>query len=218
MRGSVIIARATLGCVLVLGLGACRGETSTEPPIVPLRGMHEMPRYDVQEAAAYFEDGRSMRMPVEGTVAMEEEIDQEIAEGIRDDGTYVAQLPQAVLDRAGGMGALVERGQTRYNIYCAPCHSEVGDGHGMVSRRAEERGYTFAAANFHDDRIRHMPDGQVYATITNGIRTMPAYRAQVPVQDRWAIVAYVRALQLSQADARTASLGDSHSTGTEAVQ
>lgn len=201
-----MIRRMLVAASLVLGLGACRGQTSSEPPIVPLRGMHEMPRYDAQEPSRYFEDGRAMRPPVEGTIAREMVIDDAVAEGVDDAGGYVMTIPEDVVRAAGGLEALVERGHGRYDIYCSPCHAYTGDGQGMVSRRAEAIGSQFAAASLHDDRLRRAPDGQIYATITNGIRTMPAYRAQVPVADRWAIVAYVRALQLSQADARTASL------------
>lgn len=191
---------------LALVLGACRGQTSEEPPIIPFRGMHEMPRYDAQEQSRYFEDGRSMRQPVEGTVPVEMILDSAIAEGVDDGGEYVMTIPQSVIRDAGGMDALLARGHGRYDIYCSACHAYTGDGRGMVTLRAEAIGATFAAANLHDDRIRHLPDGQVFATISNGIRTMPAYRAQIPVADRWAIVAYLRALQLSQSGERTASL------------
>ncbi|AKF06454.1 c-type cytochrome [Sandaracinus amylolyticus] len=212
-----MVRRMLTAASLVLALGACRGQTSSEPPIVPLRGMHEMPRYDAQEASRYFEDGRTMRPPVEGTIAREMVIDPAVAEGVDDAGGYVMTIPEDVVRGAGGLDALLERGHSRYDIYCSPCHAYTGDGRGMVTQRAESIGATFAAANLHDDRLRHAPDGQIYATITNGIRTMPAYRAQVPVADRWAIVAYVRALQLSQSDARTAALAPAQGT-TETVR
>jgi mono/diheme cytochrome c family protein len=198
--------RAALATASILALGACRGQTSTEPPIIPFRGMHEMPRYDVQSESRYFEDGRTMRPPVEGTIAREMVIDTAVAEGVADDGSYLATIPTGAVEQAGGMQGLVERGHGRFDIYCSPCHAYTGDGQGMVTRRATEIGAVFAAANLHDDRLRHAPDGQIFATISNGIRTMPAYRAQIPIQDRWAIVAYVRALQLSQGTERTASL------------
>ncbi len=204
-----IPARRQVFVVCLIGVSllvGCRGQTSEEPPIIPFRGMHEMPRYDAQEASRYFEDGRTMRPPVEGTVPQEMVLDSAIAEGIDESGAYVMTIPTSVVQQAGGMQSLLERGHGRYNIYCSPCHAYTGNGDGMIARRAESIGNTFAAANLHDDRLRHAPDGQIYATIANGIRTMPAYRAQMPVADRWAIVAYVRALQLSQADGRTASL------------
>ena len=97
---------------------------------------------------------------------------------------------------------MLSRGKNRYDIYCAPCHSVSGDGKGMVSRRAAALGASgLVAPTFHDDRLRHIPDGQLFATITNGVRNMPAYAHNLPVDDRWAIVEYVRALQLSQAPA-----------------
>ncbi len=199
LRTSLVLAASL---ALVAG---CRGQTSTEPPIVPLRGMHEMPRYDAQERGRYFEDGRSMRPEIEGTVARESEIDEQVATGLDVDGSYVLSLPTSVVERAGGVGPLLQRGHQRYDIYCAPCHGALGDGQGMVSQRATSLGVTFAAANLMDPGFQHMPDGRLYATIANGVRTMPAYRAQIPVQDRWAIVGYVRALQISQGDAAAAT-------------
>ncbi len=201
---------ALVALLAVPALGACRGQTSTEPPIVVFRGMHEMPRYDVQEAAPYFDDGRAMRPPVTGTLPIEAELDLEVAEGLDATGAYVATIPQAAIDHwaAGGesgMSAMIERGQQRYGIYCAPCHGIAGDGQGMVSQRATTLGVAFAAANLHDEQFLHMPDGRMFLTISNGVRTMPSYRGQIPTHDRWAIIAYVRALQLHQADPRAAA-------------
>jgi mono/diheme cytochrome c family protein len=93
----------------------------------------------------------------------------------------------------------LKRGQERYNIYCSPCHSRVGDGRGIMINK----GY-LPPPSFHIDRIREMPDGQVYDVITNGVRNMPSYRHQVNPGDRWAIVTYVRALQKS----RNATISD----------
>ncbi|MBN8613770.1 MAG: OmpA family protein [Deltaproteobacteria bacterium] len=190
--------------VVVVAVAGCRGQTSAEPPIVPFRGMHEMPRYDAQEHSGYFEDGRTMRPEIEGTVSREMEIDPQVGTGLDADGSYVLSVPTAVVERSGGLETLLRRGHQRYDIYCAPCHSEVGDGNGMVSQRAASLGVTFAAANLMDPAFQHMPDGRLFLTISNGVRTMPAYRAQIPVQDRWAIVAYVRALQVSRGDAAVA--------------
>jgi mono/diheme cytochrome c family protein len=175
-------------------LSGCRGQASKETPIVGIRGMYDQPRYEIQSKSEFFEDHRTMRMPVEGTVAREAELDPQVATGRNpDDTAYVATVPDAVLARAGGMAALVERGQDRFNIYCAPCHDKTGSGHGMVVKRG-----MLTPPTFHQDRIRHIPDGQLFATISNGIRNMPAYGIVIPIQDRWAIVSYVRALQLSQ--------------------
>ena len=103
-------------------------------------------------------------------------------------------VPAPVVEHMGGAQALIARGQERFGIYCTPCHDGTGSGHGMAVKHG-----MLAPPTFHQDRIRHMPDGQMFATISNGIRNMPAYGISIPVTDRWAIVAYVRALQLSQA-------------------
>ena len=202
--GNDLHLRTLLVCA-ALGLTAvaCQGQTSTEPPIAPIRNMHDNPRYDPQERSQYFQDGRAMRPEIAGTVAREMVIDPVIDEGLDDSGSYTATIPEPVIEEAGGMDALVHRGQDRYGIYCVPCHGGLGDGNGMVPQVASTVG-TIRPPTFHEQRIREMPDGQMYATIRNGIRNMPSYRHSVPVADRWAIVSYVRALQLSRLDARTA--------------
>ena len=112
------------------------------------------------------------------------------------------QIPGDVAAQFGGMDGLEHRGQERFNIYCTPCHGRTGDGQGMVVVRSRTSGYQFPLPpTFHQDRLRHAPDGQIFATITNGVRNMPSYASQIPVYDRWAIVSYLRALQLSQAQA-----------------
>ncbi|MEJ2054516.1 MAG: cytochrome c, partial [Calditrichaceae bacterium] len=88
---------------------------------------------------------------------------------------------------------LLKRGQERFNIYCSPCHSRVGDGQGIVVKRG-----FLPPPSFHQDMMREKPDGHYFDVITHGLRNMPSYRHQIPVKDRWAIVAYIRALQRSQ--------------------
>jgi mono/diheme cytochrome c family protein len=141
-----------------------------------------------------------MRPLVEGVVAHDQDIDPETAQGrLDDDSGYVLEIPKQVIARAGGMQALVERGKARYGIYCVPCHDNTGSGEGLVKRRAVASGAAaFVPPTFHQDRIRHMPDGQIFATISNGKSNMPPYGMQVKVDDRWAIVSYVRALQIAQ--------------------
>jgi cytochrome c5 len=151
-----------------------------------------------------------MRMPVENTVSREATLDPQIATGrLADDSGYVLTIPQDVLhprdpratidgEQGGGLEALETRGRDRFNIYCTPCHDKTGSGNGMAVKHG-----MIAPPTFHQDRIRHMPDGQLFATISNGIRNMPAYGISIPVNDRWAIVSYVRALQLSQAQIAT---------------
>lgn len=196
----MMFARASKLLVSVLFVGTivlgCRGETSTEPPITPIRNMHTQDRYNTQMRSQFFADGRTMRPPVEGTIAREMVIDRATATGRTetDDG-WVSAAPASVVAGFGGADAMVKRGQQRYEIYCTPCHSSVGDGKGIVQQRSLG---SMIPPTFHDDRIRRMPDGQMFATISNGIRNMPGYYAQISAKDRWAIVGYVRALQLSQ--------------------
>ncbi|MBW2507450.1 MAG: cytochrome c [Deltaproteobacteria bacterium] len=181
-------------------VAGCIGAESSEPPIVGIRNMYNQPRYDTQERQPFFADQRSMRPDVEGTVSRESERLLPWATG-RDanDEAWVMEVPQGVVNRNGGPASFLARGKERYEIYCAPCHSLAGDGKGMVSRRAGALGASgLVAPSFHDDRLRHIPDGQLYATIKNGLRNMPAYAHNIPVDDRWAIVQYIRALQLSQ--------------------
>jgi mono/diheme cytochrome c family protein len=194
------------GVVLFAGLAGltsgCRGQTSKESPIVGIRNMYDQPKYDIQEESSFFADHRTMRPLVEGVVSQEEEIDPRIAQGRLEDQTgYVLTIPPEVVNdpRVGGMEHLVARGQARYGIYCVPCHDGTGTGQGLVRKRANASGATaFVPPTFHQDRIRHMPDGQLFATISNGKNNMPPYAMQIPVIDRWAIVSYVRALQIAQ--------------------
>jgi cytochrome c5 len=182
---------------LVAGAG-CRGQTSSEPPIVVLRDMFRQDRYNPQAESDLFANGRTMRTPVEGTVPREREIDPEIGQGrLPDDSGYVAEVPPVVAQHFGGAPAMIERGLARYEIYCRPCHDGTGNGRGTVITRS---GWQPPPPSFHQERIRQMPDGQLFATITHGVRIMPSYGAQIPVDDRWAIVSYVRALQLSQGE------------------
>ena len=175
-------------------LGGCRGQASKDSPIVGIRGMYDQPRYDMQARSEFFADHRTMRPPVENAVSREAEIDPELSTGrMADDTGYVLTVPRLAVDHGGGMDKLLARGADRFNIFCTPCHDKTGSGRGMAVKRG-----MMTPPTFHQDRIRHMPDGQLFATISNGIRNMPAYGIVLPVQDRWAIAAYVRALQISQ--------------------
>ena len=199
---------AFLGALLVAAgaLAGCRGQTSEDPPIMPERNMYDTERYNPESFADFFPDHRTMREPVEGTVARDHyRDDPEIATGLlADKSGYVMTIPQMFIHRQGGMEKILARGQERFNIYCAPCHGQTGDGKGMVTCKRDKatdpcqsRGFA-PLPSYEDPRLRQMPDGQLFATISHGVRTMPAYGAQIPIDDRWSIVAYVRALQLSQ--------------------
>ncbi|MEM6957496.1 MAG: cytochrome c [Myxococcota bacterium] len=230
-------------CLVLPAIGACRGGITEDTPVVPIRNMYEQPRYDPQQASPFFEDGRTMRPPVEGAIAQEMPIDLSVQTGrTADDASWLLEPPGSVIrdflptidqedyeagrnrrprrgwnqfsdaDKQAARLAMIERGGQRYNIYCGPCHSEAGDGNGPVSLRAQWLAETLRdsgsaglnAPTLHDDRIRSMPDGQLYGVITNGIRNMPAYSQSIPVDDRWAIVSYVRALQINQASRTSA--------------
>lgn len=150
--------------------------------------MHDQPKYIPLRPSGFFADGRSARPLIEGTVARGKlNDDAAFYSGKGPDGKFLDTFPFAV-DRA-----VIQRGQERYNIYCAPCHDRLGNGDGMIVRR----GYRHPPS-YHIDRLRQAPNGYIYDVITNGFGAMPDYAAQIQPQDRWAIVAYIRALQLSQ--------------------
>jgi mono/diheme cytochrome c family protein len=168
--------------------------------------MHDAPRYDPLEESAVFQKGSSAQPIVEGTVARGQLHDDTVMYAGKVNGqpspVFPFKIDQAALDR----------GQERFNIYCSPCHGRTGEGNGMVV----QRGYR-QAANFHTDRLRESPPGYFFDVITNGFGVMPDYKAQIPVEDRWKIIAYVRALQLSRhattADVPPSELGKLKSGG-----
>lgn len=171
-------------------LVSCRGHISERPPVQPQQNMFHQDRFNTQEESPFFEDGRSMRMPVEGTVARGQfQDDIGFYQGVDVEGNFIEDNP-VTLTRD-----FLYRGQDRYDIYCSVCHGGTGNGRGMIMEG--EFGYV-PAPTFHQERIRNMPDGEIYSAIYNGVRTMPSYRSQVYAEDRWAIVAYIRALQESQ--------------------
>ena len=149
--------------------------------------MHDAPRYEAYEKSEFFGDGRSMRPQVAGTVARGQLREDTALFAGKAGAVFVTRIPIAVT------GQLVHRGRQRFDIFCAPCHGQAGRGNGIVVRR----GYR-APSSLHIDRLRGQADGYFYDVISNGFGAMPDYAAQIPVADRWAIVAYIRALQLSQ--------------------
>jgi mono/diheme cytochrome c family protein len=197
LQAVIIVASFAAAFIFLAG---CRGTPSEEPPIHVIRHMYNQTRYDPQEASAFFEDGRTMRPRVAGTVAREEHVLLTVVSGrTEDDSAWLAEAPAEVLAEFGDdKAAMVERGRNRYDIYCSPCHGYTGEGNGMVAQRAQALGAaTLVPPSLYDPRLRGLPDGQVFATISNGIRNLPAYRHNIRPADRWAIVRYVRALQLA---------------------
>ena len=175
---------------MAIATAGCRGMESDNQPVHVVLNMDFQPRFDPQERNPFFADNRSMRMPVPGTVArglLNEDV--RFYEGRDESGGYVARLPLPTTRE------LLVRGGERYDIYCTPCHGRAGDGKGIVTTGGY--GYT-PAPTYHSDRLRQVSDGYLYDVIANGVRTMPAYGHQVPPADRWAITAYIRALQRSQ--------------------
>jgi mono/diheme cytochrome c family protein len=153
--------------------------------------MHDAPRYDPMEASTLFENGASVRTPVEGTVARGELHDDEpeLYTGWTPDYEFVEGLPPGLeLTRE-----LLERGQERFEIFCTPCHGYTGSGNGMIV----QRGFR-APPTFHNARNREEGLGRIFFVITNGYGVMYSYGHAVKPKDRWAIAAYIRALQLSQ--------------------
>ncbi len=149
--------------------------------------MHDQPKYEALESSSFFPDGRSSRQLVPGTVARGQlREDSHLYEG-KVEGKLVDTFPFPVTEE------ILERGQQRYQIFCTPCHDSLGNGEGMVVRRGFR-----PPPSYHIDRLRMAPVGHFYDVITNGFGAMQDYAAQIPVRDRWAIVAYIRALQLSQ--------------------
>lgn len=177
-----------LGCVLALLVSGCRGRTSEQPPVHPNSHMDDLPRFDPQQGSSLFADGRAMRPPVPGTVAVGQLRDDPHRFGGRRGYDFAAGLPMPVNEE------LLRRGQQRYDIYCAACHDRAGTGKGMVA----QRGLRPPPPSFHDERLRAARVGYFFAVMSDGVGSMRSCAAQIPVDDRWAIAAYLRTLQLTQ--------------------
>lgn len=149
--------------------------------------MHNQPKYRPLRPSAFFADGSSARPLVEGTVARGTLQEDEAFFTGKVGTVMVKELPFPV-DRQ-----VLDRGQERFNIYCTPCHDRTGSGNGMVVQRGYRR-----PPSYHIDRLRQADAGHFFDVMTNGFGAMPDYKAQIGARDRWAIVAYIRALQLSQ--------------------
>jgi len=193
----------------------CRRDMQDQPKIKPLRG------------SSFFATGLASRQPIDGTVPRGYLRDDkpEFYTGKKAKPAGATATATPAQQQTGGaqqqqtVGApqssfpddvvdfpipvtkeIVHRGQERYNIFCSACHGMTGNGDGMIVRRGFRR-----AASFNDDRLRQAPVGHFFDAMTNGWGAMPAYASQIPVQDRWAIVAYIRALQLSQQNPNAAA-------------
>jgi mono/diheme cytochrome c family protein len=148
--------------------------------------MHDQPSYTPLKESDFFGDARSARHPVEGTVARGRLNDDELLQTGRVNGQLSPEFPYTVT------AEVIARGRERYDIFCAPCHDRTGRGNGMIVRRGYRQ-----PPSFHLERLRQVPAGHFVDVMVNGFGAMPDYRSQVPAADRWAIAAYIRALQLS---------------------
>jgi mono/diheme cytochrome c family protein len=180
LRNSLSHGKRPLVSLLVVliamaGLSACNA-------------MRDQPRYDPLEASQFFTNGMSSRPLVPGAIPISRNVDQDVLyTGKTPDGQLVASLPISVTQQ------VLQRGQEEFNIYCSPCHGYDGEGQGMIVQRG------FASPpSFHTQRLREAPVGHFFDVITNGFGQMYAYDYRVKPADRWAIIAYIRALQLSQ--------------------
>lgn len=152
--------------------------------------MWQQPKTKTMSESTFYPDGQTARPLLKGTIAREHlREDTAFFSGMKD-GKLITEFPIPVTKK------LLDRGQERFNIYCSPCHGQIGDGNGMIS----QRGFALRRppGNYHTERLRKMPIGHFYDVITNGYGTMYSYASRIEPQDRWAVVAYIRALQLSQ--------------------
>ena len=185
--------------VLVVSVAGFRGDISRKPPIEVFPDMDRQYKLRPQEPNSFFPNGKSSQLPVDGTVSRAQPIvaaggetvyvfdEHPVTTGmIAGTTNWVALNPMPI------NSVFVKRGQERYNISCTPCHGYSGDGKGTVSK------FGIVAANLHERRLVDMTDGEIYNTITHGKNTMGPYGANIKIQDRWAIVAYMRALQTSR--------------------
>jgi mono/diheme cytochrome c family protein len=195
---SILLIGAALGAAIV-GIAGFQGRMSRKPPIEVFPDMDRQAKLRPQEPFRFFANGVSSQLPPSGTVARGEPIqtvtgpvypfeDSPVNTGLVTGTTnFVQTNPLPVTDE------LLQRGRGRFDIYCAPCHGKLGDSNGITKKL----GLMPAVANLHDQRIVVMADGEIFNTITRGKSTMGAYGPLIPTEDRWAVIAYLRALQLS---------------------
>jgi mono/diheme cytochrome c family protein len=192
-----ILALITLA---IVGIAGCRGSKSHRPPLYIFPDMKRQPKLRPQTANAFFDDGRSSRLHVAGTIARSQPLqvgnqlvyawqDSPVNTGrLRGTTNFIENIPLPVTAQ------MLRRGQEVFDINCAVCHSRLGDGNGLPKRI----GAMAVVANLHDKRIVELTDGELFNTLSYGKNLMPAYAASIDIPDRWAVVAYLRALQLSQ--------------------
>jgi mono/diheme cytochrome c family protein len=193
---NTMLSKTALGVLAAASLtllSSCAGSVSRKPVIEVFNDMREQPKYYPQGESAFsgFRDGRAERRPVPGTIPQPRGLgaDEKLANDPfntgQANGMYVAENQLPITPE------LLQLGQMRFNTYCSPCHGRAGNGKGIVGVRATG----WIASNLVEDRVKNFSDGDFFDVITHGRRSMPAYRYQITEHDRWAIIAYVRALQ-----------------------
>ncbi len=194
------LALVTAGTIALVGR---RGDVSARRPLLFFEDMAFAPRYDPEAAGPFFSDGRSMRTPPAGTVAFGGGDYESDAGSPRQNRDYLRDDMRYYFGKEGPGWAqnplkidtvLLHRGQERYTIFCAPCHGATGTGNGVMTQHG-----MVGVASISDALHRLMPDGQFFDVISHGKGRMASYERQIPVRDRWAIVAYLRVLMRSQA-------------------
>jgi len=194
----IIVALAFIGLLAIVPpalVAKARASKSDQPPIRIDLGMSRQPKLKPQTLTSVFADGREQRLPVIGTVSRGgKQTDDHFYRGKIAGGAWAKGLPMPATPE------LIRRGQDRFKIYCMTCHGLAGYGDGPTAKRAEQlqEGTWVPPASMHADHVKAQPDGELFNTITNGIRNMMGYGGRIPPEDRWAIVLYVRALQRSQ--------------------
>ena len=192
----ILVMLAALSLVPLAFIARARVTRSSQPRLHVVFNMDNQQRFESQQANTWFADGRAMRLPVEGTIARGRlNLDAHYTEGLAGEA-FAETFPEQVEITH----RLLVRGRERFNIYCAPCHGLSGYGDGVVARRADrlQQGTWIPPSSLHVPPASTRSVGHLFNTVTNGIRSMPSYGSQIPVEDRWAVVAYVKALQRSQ--------------------
>jgi mono/diheme cytochrome c family protein len=193
----LIFGMVVVGVVLIAGR---QGDLSRNRPIQIFPDMKRQLKLRPQTANGFFASGLSSQLPQPGTIAQSgaKQIGGKAIYPFEDVPANTGRLPGVtnfvVLSPVPVTTALLQRGQRQFTIYCAPCHGQTGEGNGITKKI----GAMAIVANLHDKRMVEMPDGELFHVIGNGRNNMQGYAPQIPVEDRWAVIAYLRALQLSR--------------------
>jgi mono/diheme cytochrome c family protein len=192
--GLIIVAVAS---VVPFALAAKARYTKSDSPRIHLiQDMDSQPKYRAERANSFFADNRATRPAIDGTVAVGDARDDDKFYQGKDGATWTRTFPSQIALN----DATMARGRERFGIYCTPCHGQVGLGDGMVAKRADSlaQGTWVPPTNVTQDYLRQMSVGELFNSISNGVRNMPGYAPQIKTEDRWAIIMYVRALQRSR--------------------